>query len=248
MAGKDLNYQYLNDTNDSMEGFGEINNQTMAVPFLKLAQDLTPQMKKTKPCYIEGLQLGDFFNSVTGEIYGPHVQLVILNFERIYLEWLANRGGLVGYHTPENAQNIATDLTFGKWKNGTNDLTEYYTYYIVLGGHEKEGVMIYSLTSTGIKIAKGLNRLMTTHIMDNGKTARPYYLLYDVTSHLTPKGENEYYAPKFVFNSFITEEQHLIVKEERLALPDKSVDYAQITDHASSDNPDGSGDEEDDEL
>jgi hypothetical protein len=248
MAKDDLNYEYLNDANDSMEGFGEVNTQTMAVPFLKLAQDLTPQMKKTKPCYIEGLQLGDFFNDVTGEIYGTHIQLVVLNFERIYLEWLPNRVGLVGYHSPENAQNIATDLTFGKWKHDNNLLNEYYTYYIVLGGHEQEGVMIYSLTSTGIKIAKTLNRLMTTHIMDNGKTAKPYYLLYDVTSHLTPKGENEYYAPKFVFNSYITKEQHQIVAEERLALPDKSIDYAQIADHSSSDNPDGSADDGDDEL
>lgn len=231
MAEEKMNLDYLNDANDSLEGFEEVNSLTMAIPFLKLAQDLTPQLKKSKSNYIEGLKLGDFFNSVTGEIYGSSLKLVILKFERIYLEWLPNRGGLIGYHTPENAQNLAADQTFGKWKTKEgNDLTEYYTYYIVIADHESDGIMIYSLTSTGIKIAKGLNRLMTTHQMENGKNARPYYLVWDVTSHLTPKGENEYYAPKFIFNSFITAEQHAIVKEERLALPAKQVDYAQISD------------------
>jgi hypothetical protein len=235
MAGKeDLNYDYLNDAKDSLEGFEEINTQTMTIPFLKLATPGTPQLLSTKACYIEGLKLGDFFNSATGEVYGPNLPMIILKFERIFIEWPPNSRktgeGLIGYHTPENAKNIATDFTFGKWKHGLNDLTEYYTYYIVLPGHEKDGVMIYSLTSSRIKIAQSLNRLMTTHEMENGQIARPYYLVWDVTSKLVPKGDNEYYVPNFVFNSFVTREQHMLVGDERKALPDRKVDYAQITD------------------
>lgn len=236
MAEKDkINLDYLNDANDSMEGFEEVNAKTMAVPFLKLAQDLTPQLKASKPNYIEGLKLGDFFNPITGEIYGPNIQLVILKFEELYIEWPANSRttgeGLLGYHSPENAKNLAIDQTFGKWKTKEgNDLTQYYTYYVVLAGHESDGIMIYSLSSTGISIGKGINRLMTTHQMSNGKIAKPYYLVWDIASHMKPKGQNEYYIPIFTFNSFITPEQKAIVISERLALPAKTVDYAQISD------------------
>lgn len=249
MAGKEnLNYDYLNEAKDNLEGFEEINTQTMTIPFLKLATSGTPQLLSTKACYIEGLKLGDFFNSATGEVYGPELPMIILKFERLYIEWPPNSRktgeGLISYHTPENAKNIATDFTFGEWKHGMNDLTEYYTYYIILPGHEKDGVMIYSLTSSKIKIAQGLNRLMTTHEMENGDVAKPYYLVFDVTSQLIPKGENEYFAPKFVFNSFITKEQHLLIKEERKALPDKKIDYAQITDHSNTDAEITAADEE----
>jgi hypothetical protein len=258
MAEKDkINLDYLNTENDNLEGFEEVNASTMKIPFLKLAQDLTLEMKKTNAQYIEGLELGDFFNPITGEIYGPKIQAVILKFQEIYIEWPPNsivtREPLISYHTPANALNLATDQTFGKWKTiEGNDLTQYYTYYLLLAGHETDGVMIYSLKSTGISIGKGINRLMTTHQMlgKDGKpvTAKPYYLVWDVESHTKPKGAAEYYIPVFKFNSFITAEQHAIVKDERKLLPARSVDYNQITDHSSADNVDGSADDGDDEL
>ena len=71
---------FLNREKDNLEGFEEINASTMAIPFIKLAQDLTPQMKKSKAEYIEGLELGDFFNQVTGEVYGPHIEFITLKF------------------------------------------------------------------------------------------------------------------------------------------------------------------------
>jgi hypothetical protein len=220
---------FIKDAEDTMEGFGDLNSSTMAIPFLKLAQDLTPQTKKTKPEYIEGLEVGQFFNSVTNKIYGSHLEVIIVKFERVYIEWLPNRGGFVGYHSPDAAKNIADDMTFGKWKTKEgNDLVEYYAYYLLINGHEVEGPIIMSLTSTAIKAAKALNRAMSTHIMENGKRAMPFYLIYNVESAMQTKGQNDYYGYKFSFKSYINEEQYKLVGTERLALPDKPVDYAQL--------------------
>lgn len=214
-----------------LKGFEEVNAETVSIPFLKLAQDLTPQLKKTKPNYIPDLELGQFFNSVTGDIYGASFTAIILKFERIYIEWLPNRGGFVGYHSPENAERLADDKTFGKWKTREgNDLVEYYAYYILIEGHEHEGPIIMSLTSSAIKEAKMLNRLMTTHMMDNGERAMPYFLKWTVNSVFTTKGENEFYGYKFVFKDYINEEQFNLIGPERKALPDKPVDYAQLSD------------------
>ena len=174
-----------------------------------------------------------FFNSASLENLGTKIQFIIVKFECVYIEWLPNRGGFVGYHSQENAVNLAVDKTFGKWKTAEgNDLQEYYTYYGLIVGHEQEGPIILSLTSSAIKIAKGLNRLMTTHIMDNGNRAMPYYLVWNLESVHVEKNENDWFVPKFTFDSYITEEQYKLISTERKMLPDKPVDYAQISDQS----------------
>ena len=230
MADKDY-MEFLQGQEADLKGFEDVNAETVSIPFLKLAQDLTPQTKKTKPNYIEGLEPGMFFNSATNEVFGALLTGIVLKFERLYIEWLPDRGGFVGYHSPENAKNMATDQTFGKWKTAEgNDLVEYYAYYLLIEGHEHEGPIVYSMTSAAIKIAKGLNRLMTTHIMPNDKRAMPYYLKWKIEAVHVEKGANDWYQPKFVFDGYINEEQYRIIQPERLALPDKPVDYAQLGD------------------
>jgi len=225
---------FINEAEDTLEGFEDINAQTMAIPFLKLAQDLTPQTKKTKDSYIEGLDPGMFFNSATNENFGDRLQFIILKFERVYIEWQPNRGGFVGYHSPANAERLAVEKEFGKWKTEEgNDLQEYYTYYGLIVGREQEGPVILSLTSSAIKTAKQLNRLMATHIMDNGQRARPYYLVWDVEAEHKEKNENDWFVPKFKFAGYINEMQYEIVAEDRKALPDKPVDYAQLEDRTA---------------
>jgi len=230
MAKKTMDF--INEAENTMEGFEDVNSQTMAIPFIKLAQDLTPQVKKTKPEYIEGLDVGQFFNSVTGDIYGSTFDVIIVKFERIYIEWLPDRGGFVGYHSPEVAESMAQDHTFGKWKTADgNDLVEYYAYYVLISGREEEGPLIMSLTSTAIKTAKMLNRMMTTHMMDMGDgkprmRAKPYYLVYTVEAVAMSKGPNDFYGYKFVFKDYITKTQDLLITTERKALPAKTVDYA----------------------
>jgi hypothetical protein len=233
MAETKSKMDFINDAEDSFEGFDDINTETMSIPFLKLAQDLTPQTKKNKPEFIEGLDVGMFFNSVTGENYGSHLEIIIVKFERVYIEWLPNRGGFVGYHSPEIASDMAFDKTFGKWKTEEgNELVEYYAYYLLINGKEINEPMIMSLASTAIKVAKNLNRMMTTHIMDNGKRAKPFYLIYNLDSVSVTKGSNDYQSYKFTFKEYITEIQHGLIVSERLALPDKPVDYAMIENKA----------------
>ncbi len=227
--------EFIKEAEDSLEGFNEVNAQTMAIPFLKLAQDLTPQTKKAKKdAYIEGLEPGMFFNSATLENFETALKFIVIKFERIYIEWMPNRGGFVGYHSPEHAESIAENKTFGKWQTADgNDLQEYYTYYGIIVDRESEGPVILSLTSSAIKVAKGLNRLMTTHIMDNGKRAMPYYLVWNLESVHMEKNENDWFMPKFTFDGYINEEQYNLVSIDRKALPDKPVDYAQIEDRSA---------------
>jgi hypothetical protein len=217
------------DSKDTMEGFEDINGNTMSVPFVRILQKLSAQLDKQKPEYIPGAEEGQYFNTVTKTVYGNKLEVIVLKFERVYIEWKPNRGGFVGYHTPDNAQRIAVDQTFGKWKNKDgNDLQENYVYLVLIAGHEAEGPVVLSLASSAIKVAREWNRLLTTHVMDNGQKAKPYYLIWNLTSDYVKKDQNTWYTPNAKFSRYIDESQYAITKTERIALPAKHIDYAQL--------------------
>ena len=51
-------------------GFENVGAQEMAIPFLKIASSQTPEVKKSNAKFVEGLEQGHVFNSVTKEFYG----------------------------------------------------------------------------------------------------------------------------------------------------------------------------------
>jgi hypothetical protein len=219
---------------DTMEGFEDISSKTMAVPFLRILQKGSPQVNNKKPEYINGAEAGMFFNTVTKELYGEKVILIILKFVHVYIEWMPDRGGFVDYHDPDNAERLAVDKTFCHWKmeNG-NELQETYQYFVLVEGHEHEGPMILPMASSNIRVAKELNRMLTTHIMDNGKRAMPYYLMWDFSTEYKENDKGDWYGLNFKFTGYINEETYAITKRERITLPDKKVDYSQLEDKTS---------------
>jgi hypothetical protein len=218
---------------DTAEGFEQINASTKAIPFLRVIQKLSPELDENDAKYLVGAKEGDFFNTVTKDLIGKEFACIVLHFDRIFIEWKPNRGGFVGYHTEENALRIAVDRTFGKWKTEEgNLLQENYVYMLLVEGFEKEGPCVLSLSSSAIKVAKEWNRLMTTHVMDDGKKALPYYLVWKVKSEYQKNDKGTWYQGAFSFLRYINAEQHLVAKEERLALPSRQVDYAQLESHS----------------
>jgi len=227
---------------DTAKGFEDIDQSTMAIPFLKIAQALSPEMKENKPEYIPGLKLGDMFNNVTQEIYGKEINIIIGKFEHGYTEWLPMRKGFVGNHTVEEAISLAEDKTFGKWKTAEgNILQENYVYYVIVEGREEQGVLIMLLSSSQIKKAKKLNKILTSYVMPNGEKAMPYYLRWNVKTVEEHKDENDWYGYSFTCLGLIqNEKQYLAVKEERKLIDTRVVDYSNmIEDHTSEDSDEG---------
>lgn len=217
------------DKKDSLEGFEAININTIAIPFIKLAQDLSPQLKKSKPEYIEGLVVGDFFNSVTGNNYGKTFDFTVIKFEHIFTEWKPNRGGFVGYHDVDEAYKIAVSTKFNEMKTSEgNDLIETYMYYILMSGKEKDGVLILSASSTAIKNAKKLNSMMNMQYFANGDKALPYHQVYTAKSSMVSDSKNEWWVIDFSFKEFVNETLYLAAKEQRTLIKSKTIDYAQL--------------------
>lgn len=61
-------------------GLENMERSDMTLPRLGLCQSLSPQRIKSDPKYISGLEEGQYFNTITREIYGEKVQVVPLLF------------------------------------------------------------------------------------------------------------------------------------------------------------------------
>lgn len=86
----------------------------LQMPFLALTQSLTKQRQRGEANYIPGLEEGDFFNTVTNEIYkmGQGVHVVPVKYEFVYNVWRPRNmgGGFLGtFTTKEEALNKAVE-------------------------------------------------------------------------------------------------------------------------------------------
>ena len=54
---------------DSGMGFEEVDKDDFQIPFVRILQALSPQLKKSDASYIEGASQGDIFNTVTHQVW-----------------------------------------------------------------------------------------------------------------------------------------------------------------------------------
>ena len=121
-----VNYEDLMEGMDNA-GFEDMGLDTMAIPFIRIVQELSPQMRKNKPEYNADAEVGMFVNTVTGKLYESPIKVIIGKFQRVFLEWGTTRGNLKGVHTPESIE-ARTDLM----RNEKNQLVDPATGHLPL--------------------------------------------------------------------------------------------------------------------
>jgi hypothetical protein len=69
----------------------------MIIPYIRLAQAMSPELKKKEAKYIEGLDEGDIFNNLTNEVYPGDTGINVIPCYVVtkYTEWMPDRGGFV---------------------------------------------------------------------------------------------------------------------------------------------------------
>ena len=240
MAKKKVTAEEMNSVFENYEGdasgFEGVNQDTVAIPFLRILQDLSPQMKKQKAEFIPEAEAGMLFNNVSETLYESPVRFVVGKFERYYVEWKPNRGGFVASHLPEDienperAQQLMRDEKNRLVDPRTGNLfMDTYTYYILLPDYMEAGVRILALSSTQLKEARKLNRNMSsTMIPGSKKRALPFFLVWNLETVPNSNDQGDWMGLKISFNSFVDQAQLDYVKEERLALPNKPLDLKQL--------------------
>ena len=81
---------------DASKGLGEIGQKDLALPFLKILAQLSPEINKRDGKYVEGAEAGMIYNSVTGELYNgvEGINVIPCFYKLEYLEWKDRGEGL----------------------------------------------------------------------------------------------------------------------------------------------------------
>lgn len=239
------NFKHFEEFEKDASGFEDINLDTISIPFIRILQDLSPQLKNKKAEYVEGAESGMIFNTVNEALYDAPLKFVVGKFERYYIEWKPNRGPFVAQHLPENVERRMNEFARDD-KNKLfhvqtgNYFVETYIYYVLLPDYLNEGVCLITMASSQIKEAKKLNRaLTTTCIPGSTKRALPYFMVWKMAVVEMSNDQGAWWGPKIRLDSFVGQDMLGNIVKERKALPDKKADLAMIEDRPADDGDDG---------
>jgi hypothetical protein len=176
------------------EGTEHLTSDDVLTPRLKLAQAMSPQVNRSNPDYVEGLGSGDFFNDITGHIYGrgPLRVSIIVSHPLHAIEFapMSEGGGIIERNVPLTDPRV-------EWVGGEQpQATKIYDYTAWL--HETQELVVFSLMRSGYKMARQLNSLIRLRRNDKGFPAPVYQGLYFLTSASKPSKEGGTFE-KWVF-------------------------------------------------
>jgi hypothetical protein len=189
-----------------IEGFELMTQEDVTQPRLMLAQSMTPQRKKEDPKYIKGLEEGMFFNSVTGEIYGPKVKISPVMFfkQNILLGDIDEGGGLLcravdGKHGVGEPGGVCTQCPKQQWLNNEPPectlLHNYAALIIPANGQVSfDCLVVVSMKSTNLKLARDWNSLMRLRQGEDRQPLPMWRGIYELESQSRSEGKYSWYV------------------------------------------------------
>ena len=171
---------------DAGSGFEEVTSSDLQIPFLRIIQALSPQLKKSDAAYIEGSGQGDIFNTVTDKVWdgGEGVVVIPAFFEMKFLEFVprSQGGGFAGELAAdsEDVKNALRDKDTGMelLLNG-NELVRAAQHYIKIV-HEDGSLenAIVDMKKTQLKRSRLWLTMMMLQKHDNSKTLPSFASTY----------------------------------------------------------------------
>jgi len=165
---------------DANKGAQNISQDDLALPFLKILGQLSPEVNKTHGKYVEGAEPGKIINTVTNQLYDT-LQVVPVFYKRQYIEWQdrgTSTGAPVAIHEADS--DIVSQTTRGKdykdrLPNG-NYLENTASHFVLTVGDNPSTALI-SMKSTQLKVSRKWNSMMMGIKMQgkNGLFTPPTY-------------------------------------------------------------------------
>lgn len=195
----------------------------LQMPFLALTQALTKQRQRGEANYIPGLEEGDFFNTVTNEIYkmGEGVRFIPVKYEFVYNVWrprnlgggflgsfkdrdaaiqravevIMTEGGIPGVVTEADATKFALsrDKDYGNWVKDTAN-----QYGLVETADGTWAPALLSLTSSKLTPGRAWNTTIQMQLAKPGpgRVAVRWDKIWLIDSVSKTKGENRWFTLK----------------------------------------------------
>jgi len=153
---------------DAAQGAQNISQEDLALPFLKILGQLSPEVNKRDGKYVEGAEPGKIINTVTNQLYDS-LQVVPCHYKRQYIEWQdrgTSTGAPVAIHEADS--DIISQTTRGK----------DYKDRLPNGNYlDNPSTALISMKSTQLKVSRKWNSMMMGLKMQgkNGLFTPPTY-------------------------------------------------------------------------
>ena len=152
---------------DAAKGLGKIGQEDLALPFLKILGQLSPEVNKRDGKYVEGAEPGMIFNSVSGELYDgvKGINVIPCFYKLEYIEW-KDRGEGIGapvaiYDSSSDIMSKTTpDANYKDRLPNGNYIEKTASHFVIVSGDNPSTALI-SMKSTQLKISRKWNSMMS---------------------------------------------------------------------------------------
>ena len=148
---------------DANKGAQNISQEDLALPFLKVLGQLSPEVNKTHGKYVEGAEPGKIINTVTNEMYSA-VDVLPVFYKRQYIEWQdrgQSTGAPVAIHEADSdiVSQTTRDKSYKDRLPNGNYLENTANHFVLVVGKNPETALI-SMKSTQLKVSRKWNSMM----------------------------------------------------------------------------------------
>ena len=186
------------------EGFEEFDEDSVAIPRLKILQKSSPECDEDKAEFMDDAKPGMLINSVTKRLYDKDeaIQVIPCAYDKRYNIWIDRDagGGLV--ESLPTAAGKELIRTLPRNEKGVPITEEGHLvvdtrehFFLILNTDETVDAVVSSFTSTKVKKSKVWGTLMSLARFPSAPSFRPpmYAFVYDLRTVLETKEQYTYY-------------------------------------------------------
>ena len=153
---------------DSGKGLGNIGQEDLALPFLKIMGQLSPEVNKKDGKYVKGAEPGMIFNSVTSELFDGEkgINIVPCYYKLEYIEWKERgegSGAPVEIHASSSDVMTKTtrDASFKDRLPNGNYIEKTASHFVIICNGTPSTALV-AMKSTQLKISRKWNSMMSS--------------------------------------------------------------------------------------
>jgi len=148
---------------DAQQGAQNMSQEDLALPFLKILGQLSPEVNERDGKYVEGAKPGKIMNTVTNQLYDS-IEVVPCHYKRQYVEWQdrgTSTGAPVAIHEADSdiVSQTTRDKSYKDRLPNGNYLENTANHFVLVVGDSAESALI-SMKSTQLKVSRKWNSMM----------------------------------------------------------------------------------------
>ena len=151
---------------DADKGSQNMTQDDLALPFLKVLGQLSPEVNKRDGKHVEGAEPGMILNTVTNEIFdgAKGMNVIPVYYERKLVEWQdrgESKGAPVAIHNAESdiMSQTTRDKSFKDRLSNGNYIENTANHFVIVLGKSPSTALI-SMKATQLKISRAWNSVM----------------------------------------------------------------------------------------